>query len=110
MDDAEHVAFNVVLLQQAPGTHHLGMGRSLSLRDPVGIVQFPWPVQAQANVEAFCREETTPVLVYEGTVRLDAVRDLAVRGSMLPLYLDNPAKEVDAQDCGLAAVPREVDE
>ena len=60
---AQNVKLNVVLLQQTSSVQHSVKSRVSRLVYAVGIVQFPWPVKAQADEIAMFVEKGAPLLI-----------------------------------------------
>ena len=77
------------------------------LGDTMRIMQVLRPIDAQTHQEIVALEELSPLIVQESTVCLQVVFDTLVRLLVLLPKLNNFAKEIQAQQCRLAALPRE---
>ena len=108
MYNGQRVELHFVLLQLRDPAHHAIEGGRLSLIYAITVVQFPRPVNRNANKKSMLSQELAPYVIHEHTVCLQRiVNDLAV--SVLLLQFDDPAEEIHSQQRGLAALPGEMD-
>ena len=81
--------------------------RRAALGDPVLVVDLLRAVDGQAHEEAVLLQEARPVLVEQRAVGLQVVLDPLSGLRVLPLQRHDLAEEVEAEQRGLAALPRE---
>ena len=110
VDDAQNIVVHLMVLQAAQSFQDPLVSGVASLVEAVTIVQLSRSVHAQAHEEAVLFKEATPIIVQESTVCLDRVSDLLRRRRIPFLQLDNPPEKINAQQCGLAALPGEIDD
>ena len=108
VDDGERVEFDSVLFQHVEAGHDAIEGRLVAFVYAIAIVEVARAVNGQADEEAVLREKFAPFVIEKHTVRLEGIFDLLAVG-VFPLERDDTAKEIDAEQCGLAALPGEVD-
>jgi hypothetical protein len=109
MHYAQYIARDPILLQEIIPMHRFLVGGVLIPSDPVPIMHLLRPVEAKAYGKALCRQETTPILIEESTVCLDAVSDALVTGLMLALQRHDLAKVVKPQEDWFTTMPGKVD-
>lgn len=87
--------------------HHPSPGRLLPAIEPVSIVDFLWPIKANADEEFLIPEESAPLLVQQSPVGLESVLDPLSRWAVLFLQCHSAFKPVDSEQGGLTALPGE---
>jgi hypothetical protein len=106
VDDGEGVEVDVVVFQDVEAGHDAVEGGGAAFVDAVGVVEFAWAVDAEADEEVVGGEESAPVVVESGAVGLEGVVDgSAVR--VLALEGDDFFEEGDAEEGWFAALPGE---
>jgi len=109
MHNAQYIERDSVFLQKFIPTHRLFMGGIPAFGDTVPIVHFLRTVKANPYGKALCRQKAAPVLIEEGTVGLDSIKNVLLRRLVFPLQLDDTAKVVQSQDCGFSSMPGKTD-
>ena len=105
----EDFARHVVPLQELVATDCLLKGGFLVLGDAVQVVQRLRTVEADPNGKPLCRQETAPLLVEQGAVGLDAVRDAPVGRLVLMLQGHKLTKIIQPQDARFPTMPGKAD-
>ena len=108
VDRAEDIDVDLVLAQAVPAAHHVVEAALVPLVDAVGIVQMPRTVDADADEVVVLLEECRPFVVDQRAVGLNGVQHALMRLAVLVRQLDGAAKEVQAAQHRLAALPRDV--
>ncbi len=108
VDDGEGVEVDRVLFQLGDALHHAIECGCVAFVYAVEIVEFARAIDGDADKEAVLGEEGRPFIVDQGSVGLEGVVD-GLAGGMFGLEGDDGAKEIDAKEGGLTALPCEVD-
>ena len=105
VDRAKDIDVHAVPVQQARAAHDFVERALTALVHAIGVVHFARPVHAQPDEDAVRLEKRAPCLVQARAIRLDGVGDVLARPLVLLHILNRPLKEVEAHQCGLAALP-----
>lgn len=107
IDDAKDVEINAVLLKQLEGSINFLKGRPPALVNPIGIVQLPGAVHAQADQKTMLLEEATPIAIEKDAIGLEGVFDAHVRLAILLLQGNGFAEKLQTHQGRFAALPTE---
>ena len=103
----QHVVLDLVLLEEAQAPHDLVERALTPLVDPVDVMEWLRPVDADANEVVVLLQELAPLVREQRAVRLNGVLERHPRLAVPLLDLDRSAEEVKAHQCRLAALPRD---
>ena len=106
VDDDECVEVNGFVSEQLGGFHDFVKGAIAGGVLTVVVVDVLRAVEADADEDSVFSEKGCPVTVDEDAVGLEGVGNGLTSDAVFFLEVDGSFKEVDACQCGLAALPR----
>ena len=105
VDRAQDVDIDVMGGKPRQTCQHPVRRRSAPLVHPVAVVEVRWAVDADAHQELVAGQQLAPFVGQQRPVGLDRVLQVLSRSADRLGRLDGPAKEVDAHQGRLAALP-----
>ena len=107
--DAKDVGGNFHFAQEVVGTHRLRVSRLASPGQPIGIVKVSRTIQAEPHTETLICQKSTPGVVQQDAIGLDAISHAPPWRFVLALKVDSLLEETHSQGGRLASVPGEGD-
>jgi hypothetical protein len=105
VDRAEYVEFDSVLAQVLPALHHLVESTFLRAVQPVSVVEFAWPVDAQANQKVVFLKEGAPLIIEKDAVGLESVFHDLLGAAILFDEFDRAPEELELHQRRLTPLP-----
>ena len=108
--ETQDVVFYPVLLQESIPSHGPLKGLLTTLINSVSIMQMLRAIEAYSYGKVLSGQESAPFVVEEGSIRLDAVGETVLGGTVLFLYCNNFFEVVQPQNRRLTSVPGKADD
>lgn len=109
MKHGECVEFDFVFFEDFEAAHDIVERSLAALVVAMLVVDFFGAVDGDADEEVVLFEEGAPFVIELGGVCLESVGDGGTRAGVFLLEVDDVLEEVEAHECGFAALPGEVD-
>ena len=109
VDRAQDIEFDAVPLQCPPTLHDAIERASLAAVDPVRIVEFARPIDAQTDQKIVLLEEGAPFVIQKDAVGLKGMLHDLICPPVFFHELDRVAEELDLHQRRLSALPRHRD-